>query len=332
MGTFSNIASIFSDIANSLRSKMGSQDTFTPSQMAPAINNIPTGIVPFDDVNCMYVSGVNDVAIEVEQYNNPIVNASELFAFNYNMIYDKYYIGYSVFDISGCFSSSNFNKPVIINSRQGMFNMSGCFQMSPEFNQPVTFINTRVYDMSYCFGVCTNFNQPITIPDDVYNMYACFTGCSKFNQPITIPNEIGNMASCFSDCSNFNQPITIPDKSRAVINMARCFSGCTNLNQPIIFGSGVNNVAMCLYNCVNFNSSLYFNNSSKLNRITTNKLLGGTNNSLIKSIYCNNATPFTNTKAASSIVGEAVTWTAMSDGNGYYNTFWKVNIYNNWTP
>ena len=43
MPATNTLTDIFSDIADSIRGKNGSSDTYTPAQMAPAIDAIPTG-------------------------------------------------------------------------------------------------------------------------------------------------------------------------------------------------------------------------------------------------------------------------------------------------
>ena len=46
----------YTDIANAIRGKNGSTDTYTPAQMATAITNIPSGTLPTINVNdCSYL-------------------------------------------------------------------------------------------------------------------------------------------------------------------------------------------------------------------------------------------------------------------------------------
>ena len=161
--------------------------------------------------------------------------------------------------------------------------------------------------MANTFSTCSHFNQPVTIPNSVTNMASTFSSCYNFNQPVTILDGVTNMPNTFYYCSNFNQPVTIPD---GVTNMISTFSYCNNFNQPV-----------------------YFHNSLKLSQTTTKNMFGGVHdNSLIRSIYCDNATPFLGTALSNSITGTAVTWSALPDGNGYYNALYNIYIYNNWTP
>lgn len=45
----SNLTGVFTDIANSIRTKTGTTDTFTPTEMAEAIADIPTGAADVTD-------------------------------------------------------------------------------------------------------------------------------------------------------------------------------------------------------------------------------------------------------------------------------------------
>ena len=167
----STLTNIFSDIANALRSKMGVSNTYTPAQMAPAINNIPTGIQPFD-TNYGYVAGCNNIPVEEETFQT---EANYLFRNNSSMDYDVYYFGDSIINMYGTFfDCSNFNKRVIIGN--------------------------NVTNMGHTFYNCRNFSHPIVIPDSVIDMNKTFYNCSNFNQPIIIGNNVTNMWETFIRC------------------------------------------------------------------------------------------------------------------------------------
>ena len=363
MGTFSNIASIFSDIANSLRSKMGSQDTFTPSQMAGAVNNIPTGAQIDEYINTYateYVLGVTGINERVVQYNIndgtkwDVSDASNLFN-NNQTTFEQYSVirfGDNVTNMCRTFNNCrNFNRPVIIGNN--VTDLSYTFSSAQKFNQPITIPNS-VTDMSYTFNRASSFNQPITIPNSVTNMSYIFNGVDSFNHPITIPNSVKNMAGTFSNTYFFNHPITIPNGVENISNIfsyarrfnqpitipnsvkdaSKAFMGCYNFNRSITISDNVENMINLLRGCERFSSNIYFNNSSTItNSFKITDMFSGCNELLKKSIYCNNAAPFIKyTYDSWSIVGGDVTWDALSDGNGYYNTYYNVYIYNNWTP
>ena len=211
------------------------------------------------------------------------------------------------------------------------------------FNQPVT-IGDNVTSCSTMFNGCFNFNKPVTIGNNVTNCVAMFYSCWKFNQPITIPNKVNFCNYMFLDCRVFNQPITIPDK---VLNCAYMFNNCGNFNQPITIPDNVTNCAYMFQWCYNFNKSVtigynvltcayMFNNCRNLNQNiyikstkTSNvvRMLYNHNNQKMINLFCTNLASLNKTTAATSLVGAAITWTAMT--NGYYNATYNVYLYNN---
>lgn len=349
MGTFSNISSIFTDIANSLRSKMGTQDTFLPSEMAGAVNNIPTGaqvdeyvLNPYTN-NYAYVAGLGDsnVADRVIQYNNivevktwDITDASNLFNGNisdFSQYSGGLYFGNSVTMMGDCFyNCKNMNQSITVGSNVTTIN--GCFYNCSKLNCLVDFnIAYNLTQMNRVFRNCFVFNQPVTIPNSAISIIQCFENCRNFNQPITIPNNVKYAGYCFLQCYVFNQPVTISDGD-VPISFQGLFESCWNFNQPVVIPSRANHVGSAFRNCRAFENDIYFKNSSNIRQAYAGNMVTSTSNSHRKNIWCDNATPFLGDRATNSITGQATTWDTMPDGNGYYNTAFNIYIYNNWSP
>ena len=152
------------------------------------------------------------------------------------------------------------------------------------------------------FSTCTNLNQNIVMPDSVIHCSSMFYYCLNLDQPIKVSNNADNCQAMFSYCINLNSPITI---SRSVLYVNNMFQNCTK-----------------------FASNIYFEGGAIR---SVGNMLNNTNRSLQKNIFCRSATPFLGTAAENSITGTAITWSQMADGNGYYNTTWHIDIYNNYT-
>lgn len=227
-------------------------------------------------------------------------------------------------------------------------NCSGMFSTCLYFNQPIT-IGQNVTDCSTMFYLCNNFNQPVTIGPNVTNCFNMFNGCRNFNQPITIPNSVTNCDYMFYNCRNFNQPVIIGS------NVERCaymFVNCNNFNQPVIIDSNVESIIHSMFKgCRNFNQSVtigpnvincyaLFENSytasfdlyikgKTFRNISLTRAC--TNTSGLKNIWFNKVLQNQINKAgAQSLIGNTITWTDMSDGNGFYNEYYKIYCYNNY--
>lgn len=347
----SQLTQIFSDIANSLRSKMGVATTFKPNEMAPAINSINTGEIVFNSLRSTLVSEFNGKVI----ITNNVTNLSSAFnsCSNFNQ---PVVIPNSVTNMAGTFSiCSNFNQP--INIPDNVTNMVGTFSGCVNFNQPVSIPN-GVTALTKTFSSCMNLNCPVTIPNSVTIMTNAFSGCINYNQPTVIPNSVmdlsnaflscinfnspvvisscaNNLCHTFEGCINFNQPVTIPAQPEGVsysCEMEYTFHGCRNLNQPIIISSlGVQHLDSMLEGCVSFGSTVTF--TSPYHTITGYKnMFAGTNNAVKKSIIGSPHTIncFMGGSSGYGLYGY-LTWTELSDHNGYYNAGCNIYLYNNYS-
>jgi len=360
MGTFQNISSIFSDIASALRSKMGVADTFRPDQMAGAVNNIPTGAQVDEYREGTYTNNYPYIATlkvgnepqKVVQYNSltedntweqttlgnlfspslgfnsPVYMGNSVTSIgkgfnNCTWLNSPIFISDSIANLDNCFNTCvRLNSPIRIGNN--VISMNYCFYQCYNFNQPISLPNTVQY-LVRTFGLCDCFNQPITIPNSVINMSRTFLYCNDLNQPITISNSVKYMAGTFAGCKKFNQYINIPD---GVLNVESCFSGCSNLNEYVYFPRSVGNYQRCLENCTNFGKDiLIYNNTPTYGSF--NNMLGSTNNSRIKKIWCISTAA---NVIKYDVAGTGVAWDTLPDNNGYYNTAYNIYIYNNWTP
>ncbi len=135
----------------------------------------------------------------------------------------------------------------------------------------------------------------------------------------------GSCRGMFDGNTTINAPILI---GRAVNTCAEMLNGCTNFNQNLDLHGEIVNCYKMLCGCTSFAKNLYFHSRTKA--INTVGILENTSNLLRKNIWFQPSmnTYFNNTDA-SSVVGQPITWTAIS--NGYYNAAFNVYCYYNYT-
>ena len=165
----SELTSVFSDIATSIRSKLDVNDTMKPGQMSGYIDSIPK---PLKSDTPVYTSVVQNISDDV--------NADNLFANNTNDVMT--------------YPAITFSSTVV--------SVNNTFFNCPTFNAPVYFdspSNIRVMDNT--FTQCNIFNQPLTIPMGVESMNYTFANCYNFNSPVTIPSSVKSIDKyAFCDC------------------------------------------------------------------------------------------------------------------------------------
>ena len=289
-------------------------------------------------------------------FNQPVIVNAPLngmnYCFNNCTIFNQPFTVPDTVNWASCMfrNCTNLNQPITFPSETNtQFQMSSIFYGCTNFNQPVVFPNNTPY-LEYTFTLCESFNQPFTVPSMTNYMGRTFYDCHSFNQPITIPenvdymqytfyncynfnqsvtfltNKLTTMNYCFTNCYNFNQPIEIPE---SVVYMSNTFENCSNLSQVLIKGL-VYYVRYAFSGCTNI-KDIYFKNSRNMSgSSSTRYMLNNKNTDMVTNIWCNYEYPFTTT-GSYSIVGQDVTWDAMADGNGYYNTAFNIYIYNNYS-
>lgn len=184
-------------------------------------------------------------------------------------------------------------------------------------------IGNNVYNCSRLLSGCNNFNHLIEIPNSVKDCSFMFFGCSNFNQPINISNNVEDCSSMFFGCSNFNQPVNIPNKVTTCYMMFE-YSG---FNHDINISKSVNNIAYMLYSNY-FNKNIYIQGNEFRNLNIYHMV--SENSALRKNIYFNQAlNNLFNIANSMSVIGRAITWTAMT--NGFYNTNYNIYCYYNYS-
>ena len=232
------------NIANAIRYKTGGSATYTPANMASAINSIPTG-------------GANLGPKTIT--SNGIYNASDDNLDGYNSVTIQVPSGGGdiVITTNGLPLQNVFNAPVTI--QQGVTNCANLFANLYNYNSAVD-IPSSVSQCYQMFYNCQNLNQQVNIGENVVNCSMMFYNCVKLNRAIEIPNKVSNADSMFASCGNFNQPITIPS---SVSSCKYMFSSCYNFNQPVTIPATVVNADYMFQGSSNFNSLVTIENGVK---------------------------------------------------------------------
>ena len=268
------------DIANAIRYKTGGSATYTPANMASAINSIPTGGTPnlfnrtvtsnglynaildgydgYLEVNVQVPSGGANLGPKTIT-SNGIYNASDDNLDGYNSVTIQVPSGGGdiVITTNGLPLQNVFNAPVTI--QQGVTNCANLFANLYNYNSAVDIPSTvsQCYQMFYN---CQNLNQQVNIGENVVNCSMMFYNCVRLNRAIEIPNKVSNADSMFASCGNFNQPVTIPS---SVSSCKYMFSSCYNFNRPITIPATVVNADYMFQGCSNFNSLVTIENGVK---------------------------------------------------------------------
>ena len=258
----SQLESIFSDIANSIRAKTGESSGISPANMSSTINNIQsvTPMVFNEQQNTMQKAFNAPILVE---YNAPylldnyiifnsevtltenVLNCAYMFknCFNFNQFVD--------IDCTGMFyGCNNFNQPVTVrgSSYYMLYNCNNFNSLLTIDTNGFTLYSTLGYSYPNYVSFYGHNNMSFAITNNVTNCNGMFSGCNNFNQPIiSFTDAEVNCVNMFSGCYNFNQPIpTI----KTIIDGTNMFSGCYNLNQPINILS-VKNPQGMFYYCYN---------------------------------------------------------------------------------
>ena len=127
----SDLTNVFTDIADAIRAKTNSVNTYKPTEMAGAINNISGG-------GGELVYNANGVNI-MKWFNTPVTIAEG--------------VTNTASMFGGC---SNFNQPVTIPN--SVTNTASMFNNCSNFNQPVTVPNS-VTNTAYMFNSCLSLTH-----------------------------------------------------------------------------------------------------------------------------------------------------------------------------
>ena len=190
------------------------------------------------------------------------------------------------------------------------------------------------------FKYCNNFNKPIVIPDNTVHCGGMFTLCNNFNSDVTIGNNVQYANRMFENCVILDKTILIPNN---VFDLERMFENCYKLRTVTFGGDGVysklctnmfkncislteirtvDSVRYCnnmFYRCTNL-TDIYIKSTPYCFNMIQQK-----NMSKRLNIHTNSFQYFNNNKAANSIVGYDITWSA-SGSTIRYNTYFNVYL------
>ena len=296
----SSLAQVFSDIANSVRSKNGESTLYTPNQLAGAVNNISSGNASETLENIKYLNR------------------------NDNWNYPQYVVGMNI----------NNTKNFSYTGVEGIYNnatMSGYDNSNPHTALGYNTIINYIYSNPSCTQLfkdgkieTSSEYDAIYFGAGVNGLTETFRNCPNFNQQVIVNSPlVSSLWGFFQDCSKFNQPFIIPDN---ITDIYSILGNCYEFNQPFIVPENVKTVSYAFWNCYNL-SNIYFKNSSNITACSGMVRRFGVSSYNRINIWCNNTSPFTQ----GSIVGQSITWDTMLDGNGYYNTTFNVYLYNNYS-
>lgn len=199
-------------IANAIRGKNGSTDTYMVSEMATAINDIPSGgnledFIPEEAFHisgqCMYIFANNHLDWFLEKYGDKITTSD-------------------ISNASSMFRGSILEQiPFDINFADGGGNSSNMFAYAEKLKSipSIDFKQTSIYDCSYLF----QHNHSVTEIGKLYNMYpssmqGMFNNCERLRYLPEIENlnlsgmqasATANFSSMFSRCYSLRK---IPEK------------------------------------------------------------------------------------------------------------------------
>ena len=131
----------------------------------------------------------------------------------------------------------------------------------------------------------------------------------------------------FRNCLNFNAPVDFGNGFR---DITATFTNCISYEQPIIIPNSTTSVGELCLGAVKV-TDIYFKRDVYTS-INVKSLYANTLNSLQKNIHFNSVlnNVFNKTMSYESVIGKAITWTDMEDGNGFYNTTYNIYCYNNY--
>lgn len=238
------------DIANSIRSKTGSEETMTPGEMSENIEKIEGVSDYFTDTVKSGNSTCGGWVLEVKKlpaFKNSGTSCSNMFT-----RYEGEYIDLSKFDTSNvtymnsmfqyCYKLqeldvSNFNTEKVINM-SSMFSLRGNTGGAGEIKKLIlgsNFNTSSVTNMSNMFTGCaglTNLDVSTFNTEKVTNMSSMFDGCSGLTN-INLSNfntsAVTNMSEMFDGCNGLTSIDLSNFNTSLVTNMSSMFQYCKNL-------------------------------------------------------------------------------------------------------
>lgn len=266
--------STLTDIADAIRSKNGSSDTYLPSEMAQAIQNIPTG----GDINYFYVEDASGAAntLTIKKSNNSLPDK----VFDWSL--DKQtWTTITVTDTTGVNIAVPANGRVYLRGDNGAlaeganylnikcssaFDVAGdattliskagrlyqaysyafrsLFYQATQLKHAhdLTLFTGIVADYCYraMFSGCTSLlTAPIlTATNTASNCYTeMFSGCTNLQAAPALP-AVTLVASCymsmFSNCKTLTEAADMAATTTAGSSLSSMYQGCTNLAKVVV--------------------------------------------------------------------------------------------------
>lgn len=212
------------NIGNAIRTKLGVQTTYTPSQMAAAIESIPTGGSNVIDLT----TGVKFAYSTFSALPSQIANAdwSDAVDGRYMFYYCDQLTSFPEIDTSS------------FNTMSYMFYRCSSLTSIPLLD---TGNVTAMGDTFYGCSALTSIPQFNT--SKVYTMNGTFQGCTSITSvPLLDTSSVTSMSSLFNGCTNL---ATVPQLNTAKVTgsgMSSMFKNCSSLSN-----TSLNNIlAMCI--------------------------------------------------------------------------------------
>jgi len=211
------------NIANAIRTKLGVQTTYQPSQMAAAIESIPTGGSNVIDLS----TGIKFGGSTFTTLPSYIANA------DWSVVTDmyRYFQNCSLSSIP-LLDTSNVTR------MSSAFNAGGSFTSFPLLN------TSNVTQMNNMFADCQLLTTiPLIDTSNVTTMSSMFQRCYALTEvPLINTGKVTNMQQMFRSCSALT---TVPQLDTSAVTgpgMVGMFTSCTALSN-----TSLNNIlAMCI--------------------------------------------------------------------------------------
>ena len=223
-----SIKTIFTNIANAIRTKKGTSAKYLPENMAEEIDGIPTGITPSGKIEI-----TNTEEINVTNYATAQVVDSNL-------------------------SAENIKKDISILGVMGTFEGSSS---EDRFKKFLDTTKSARYLFYYYEGTSVDDLISYNDTENVTNMYGMFYNCKNLQTvPLLNTSKVTEMDNMFSDCSSLQ---TIPQLNTSNVTKMGCtFRNCSSLQTiPQLNTSNVTNMEGMLNNCTRLQTIPQLNTS-----------------------------------------------------------------------